>query len=275
MKLSILTAALIVSLLFAIFMTSCKKETATNNAETDISTDTNFITETAAESTPVSPDTEAESEDTAPVVSPNENLRVPLENEKAVDMIEFQYKKATEIIDWVKNGSLNADINDPIAMEDGSIYFPIIDTVARPELDGRSICTFDDLSAYIKGVFARAIAADLVDMAKEHYADVDGILCKEATYTDTEPDVMPPQDEPDNSEEQPQKPKVVLTEFFLSKFTDSMFRYTAKVTYEKQFDEVAENPGDINAAESNIEYFDFIFENTGSGWYWTEFPALP
>lgn len=273
MKIRAYTLTIILCVLFAFFMTSCRDDSSTP-FETGAATDTTAAAVTEAETT--APVTKEEPDETEPVIEePDESVRIPIENDKALEFIEHQYSKATEIIDWVKNGTLNTDLNSEIVTGDGNIYFPVDDKEERAELDGASIASFDDLSAYIKSIFARSIADDLIDLAKEHYTDIDGVLCLEAKYTDTEPYVEIPEETDEETEsaeeEEIAQPKVVSTEFFLSKFTDTLFRYTAKVIYET----VESDDGIPSEQTENAEYFDFIFENTGSGWYFTAFPELP
>ena len=245
MKNRYLLLIFILCLAFALFFVSCGKEKAPAETEplaTD--SDTATVTETEPpESEPLPEETEETEAD--------EELREPVENEKALEFIEFQYKKACEIIDWLENRSLPADLSIALRDEEGNIYFRVIDTEERPELDGESISSFASLRKYISSVFTRSIANELIDLAKENYTDFEGNLCLIAILTDIEPD----EDESG----------VVSTEFFLSKFTEKLFRYTAKVTYS------TENEVD---SEENVKYFDFIFENTGSGWYWTAFPRI-
>lgn len=274
MKIRAYTVIIIFCVLFALFVTSCRKDGVSVDTETEVLTDTAVVTEAVT----TAPVTETEPAQTEPVTeAPDESVRTPIENEKALKFIEYQYGKAAEVIDWVKNGTLKVNFNAEIPTEDGRIFFPVDDKTERAELDGASIATFADLSTYIKSIFARSIADDLIDLAAEHYTDIDGVLCKEAEYVDTEPDIELPEDTEDaedgseGEEEEAAQPVVVSTEFFLSKFTDTLLRYTAKVTYE-----TAENEEEASEVQTeNAEYFDFIFENTGSGWYFTAFPTLP
>ena len=285
MKIRLYSLIIIFCVLFAAFMTSCRKNGDADDTDTNIMIETNETVDTALSTETESINTETVPVETDPIETViEEELRVPVENPKAVEMIEYQYKKATEIIDWATNGTLATDTQNEIVTGDGKIYFAVTDSVARPELDGASIATFSDLSDYIRSVFARSLASDLINLASEYYTDVEGVLCREADYIDTEPTIPDEDietDEVTDEAEEDNAPKVISTELFLSKFTDSMFRYTAKITYEKI--EVAADPeleenapdGEGETSEDNVEYFDFIFENTGGGWYWTEFPALP
>ncbi|MBQ8208700.1 MAG: hypothetical protein IJZ89_08205 [Clostridia bacterium] len=272
MKIRLFTAIILFCVLFAALLTSCRDNTG---ADSEIDTGTETVADTETET--AAPVTDTEPVETEPAdIEPDESLRIPIENEKALEMIEYQYNKAAEVVDWAENGTLTADLNIEIAAEDGRIYFPVTDEAQRPELGGSPIVTFADLSKYINSIFARSIADDLIDLAKKQYREIDGVLCREADYVDTEPKVSLPADETETAEiQEGNAPKVISTEFFLSKFTDTLFRYTAKVTYESE--EISEIPSEETEAipTENAEYFDFVFENTGSGWYWTAFPNLP
>lgn len=260
-----LTIALLCILLSAL-MVSCGSDTD-KNSDAAVSTDTGELspvnTETLQpEVVETSPDTEAPDE------GADESLRTPIDNEDALEIIQFQYAKATEAIDLIKNSTLSADLGTEIIEENGDIYFPVNDTTPRAELDGEPIATFSDLSKYIKAIFARSIADDLISEARKTYKDVNGVLCKQASFIDTEPGI--------DGDEENNEPTIISTEFFLSKFTDSLFRYTAKVTYEAYSPTSDAEDETENAPEASetIKYFDFIFENTGSGWFWTAFPEI-
>ncbi len=279
-------------LLSALLFTSCEGDTAPSDdiPVTDtapINTDTALVTDAVTEP----PETEAVE------TEPDESLREPLSNEKAESMIKFQYEKAVRITDIVLECGFETSKNDSFTDEDGYTYIPVTDHEERAELDGASIATFDDLSKYIKSIFARSIADRLISRARESYDDFEGVLCLVVPpAADEETDVnIPEADDTESPEEDlPEEPKIVSIEFFLSKFTDKMFRYTAAVTYSAESSasfgedsELTQNPSSPLSSENSessepsekserkVEYYDFIFENTGNGWYWTEFPALP
>lgn len=258
MKIKTYTVIIALCVIFACAMTAC------GNGDSSVSTDTAFesITEAPLDTNPL---------DTNPVetepleTEPAEELREPVENEKALGFIEYQYEKALEIIDWVENGSFATNSGNETVGEDGSVYFPIKDEVVRPELDGGSITSFAELSSYINSIFSRSIADSLTELAREHYTDIDGVLCLKLKAAETESEeestvTEASEENPDSEAGTEEALTVSDIEFFLSKFTDTMFRYTAKVSYE---------------ASEQVDYFDFIFENTGGGWYWTSFPKLP
>ncbi len=253
MKIGSFSAIIFLCLTLALFMTSCQSsdiEAADTGADS---------TEAAPETeyTPLPPATDTRPAETeVPETEFDDSLREPIENKKALRFIEFQYKKALEAIDIAKNGALEED-DFEISTEngfDGSFtYYKVVkDTTARPELDGGSITDFETLSKYIRSIFARSIADDLLGEAQRQYIEIDDHFCKLPKNTDELPTE-------ENTEDTSEK-TVRYTEFFLSKFSDKLFRYTARVTYSDTED---------------VDYFDFIFENTGSGWYWTVFPELP
>ncbi len=250
MKIRLYAAIILFCVLFSALMTSCRDNNESVETGTDEYTETSDISGTESKA----PETEASPIETKPVETEvDESLREPIENEKAIEMIEFQYEKALQAIDIAKNGALEED-DFEISLEngfDGSFtYYEVVkDTIARPELDGASITDFETLSKYIRSIFARSIADDLISQAQKQYIEINDHFCKLPKDTDELP-----------QEEDPPEKTVRYTEFFLSKFSDKLFRYTAKVTYSETED---------------VDYFDFIFENTGSGWYWTAFPKLP
>ncbi|MBR4296247.1 MAG: hypothetical protein IKT56_05370 [Clostridia bacterium] len=271
MNIKFYTFTIIICIIFASALTACTKKDGPADIDTSIET----IYETEPSETTDIPDTE----ETEPTQTENdESVRVPIENEKALEFIEFQYKKALDIIDIVENGTLDADMSIEYYDEEGVLYYPVNDTNSKIELDGATITSFDDLKTYINSVFARAIADDLISAAKQHYKDIDGTLYVKAKIQ--EEDIYEPETSESEEESTPtdeeiiKEPQIIKTEFFLSKFTDKLFRYTAKVTYEAPEDTDEETTeGEENKGIAEIaEYYDFIFQNTGSGWYWTAFP---
>ncbi|MEE0969554.1 MAG: hypothetical protein U0M06_09310 [Clostridia bacterium] len=245
MKIKICSAAIIFCVIFAAIMTSCakeKKNQGDNTLDTNIftSTETNFP-ETTAEPESVSdtaPETEAIT--TEPhETEPDENLREPIDNEKASEIIEFQYKKATEIIEWVKYLTFPCLTDSSVTDEYGTLYYPVKDTGKRAELGGNSILTYSDLVKYINILFAPDIARTLIASASENFTEINGILCVEA------------------KNEIPTVPEGLGNDsLFLSKFSDTMFRYTQKVSQSEE-----------------TEYVDYVFENIGDRWCWTAFPS--
>lgn len=259
MKIKTYTVIIILCVIFACAMTSCGDDGSS------VSTDTAFesVTEAPHNTEPL----DTEPLETEPLeTEPEEELREPVENEKALGFIEYQYEKALEIIDRVENGSFATNSDKETVGEDGSVYLPIKDEEERPELDGGSITSFAELSRYINSLFARSIADSLTELAREHYTDIDGVLCLKIRDAETESEeetavTEASEENPDGEATDTEEALTVSDiEFFLSKFTDTMFRYTAKVSYE---------------SSEQVDYFDFIFENTGGGWYWTSFPKLP
>ncbi len=267
MKFRIFSVTLALCLLLGGLFASCGNNSTISGNDTDTVMDTSIETEKEAVS-----ETEAETLEAMPPESIfDEDLRTPIENEKALSFIEFQYAKALEAIGFAKGG-LSYDINTEMIREDGRICYPVNDSTAREELEGEAIVSLENLSEYLRSIFVRSIADDLIDTAGELYADVDGVLCfisdrmadgfeieTEEIEETEETEEMPMESESQN-EEEPSAPVVASTEFFLSGFSEKQFRYTAKVSFE---------------GIEEAEYFDFIFENTGNGWYFTSFPALP
>ena len=101
------------------------------NGEND--TDTTAYIETEKET---ANETDTEAIETQPPESlPSEEIRTPIENEKALSFIEFQYNKALNAIELAK-GNLPKDTNNEMIREDGRICYPIIDNTAREELEG-------------------------------------------------------------------------------------------------------------------------------------------
>ena len=250
MKIGLFSAIIFLCLTLALVMTSCQSSDIEGADTYEDSTETAAQTEY----NPLPPAAETRPADTeVPETEFDESLREPIENKKAMKFIEFQYEKALQAIDIAKNGALEED-DFEISTEngfDGSFtYYQVVkDTVSRPELDGASITDFETLSEYIRSIFARSIADDLISQAQKQYIEISDHFCKLPKETDELPTEV----------ESPEK-TVRYTEFFLSKFNDKLFRYTAKVTYSETED---------------VDYLDFIFENTGNGWYWTAFPKLP
>ncbi|MBR3966732.1 MAG: hypothetical protein IKJ91_06645 [Clostridia bacterium] len=268
MKVRIFSVTLALCLALGMLFASCGKDNG--EKDNDIASDDSTYVETEEET---APETELDTVETLPPeTEPDEEIRTPIENEKALSFIEFQYAKALEAISYAEGG-LTYDMNTEIIREDGRICYPINDIVEREELDGGYIDSYDDLSEYLRSIFARSIADDLIDRASDFYSDADGVLCyitdrmadgfetetDEVTEETQESEALPLESESKN-EEEPTAPIVASAEFFLSEFTERLFRYTAKVSFE---------------GTEEVSYFDFIFENTGSGWYFTEFPALP
>lgn len=256
MRSRLISFTLVLCLVLGGLFASCGKNGTSNEIDTDTADSTYFETEKET-----SPESEADTLETvSPETEDEEEARVPIENAKALSFIEFQYAKALEAISFA-NGALPYDNSTEIVNEDGTICHPITDSTAREELEGEAISSLDNLSKYLRSIFARSIADDLIDTARSFYTDVDGTLCLIASNisdrleTETEEEAK--------EDEQTSSHVVSSTEFFLSEFTEKLFRYTAKISYEAT-DET-----------EHIEYFDFVFENTGSGWYFTEFPALP
>ncbi len=273
MKVRVFWVTLALCLVPGILFASCGKEAAVKENGTDTTASTYAETEKET-----SPETVSDTIETTPLeTEPNEDPRVPIENEKALSFIEFQYAKALDAISFAE-GQLDCDYNTEMISEEGIICYPIADSAERDELEGGHIDSFEDLSKYLRSIFARSIADDLIDKATELYMDIDGVLClkteKIAGETETESEKVTETteetettegtevqtEEETSSEEEPPILIVASTEYFLSQFTDKLFRYTAKVSFE---------------GTEEAEYFDFIFENTGSGWYFTQFPALP
>ncbi len=235
-------------LCFALVFVSCGKE------QIPVETDTEALTETFIETVSETVlDTEPQMTETEEITSRlEEELPTPVENEKAVAFIEDRYEKATEAVEIAKKGALPINRSAEITTEEGKVYYPVSDGEARTELDGASIVSFADLSKYIKAIFARGIAEDLLDFAMENYTEIDGILCvlADSPASDTE------NEDSTLGEEEPILKEI---EFFLSHFDEAQFRYTAKITYE---------------GADQTDYLDFVFENTGTGWFWTAFPEL-
>ena len=244
----ILALCLVLGGLFA----SCGKNGTGNGIDTDTAGSTYFETENDT-----SPESEADTlEAVPPETGVEEDARVPIENAKALSFIEFQYAKALEAISFA-NGALPYDNSIEIVDEDGNLCYPTTDSTARDELEGEAISSLENLSKYLKSIFASPISDDLIDTARSFYTDMDGTLCLIASSISDRLETETEENDQNSSQ------VVSSTEFFLSKFTEKLFRYTAKISFE-------------GADETeHIEYFDFIFKNTGSGWYFTEFPALP
>ncbi|MGN1047383.1 MAG: hypothetical protein ACI4QZ_02130 [Eubacteriales bacterium] len=252
----IASAALIAGIAFSVC--SCGKKSGQTE---DSDTETVSVTMPDTELDETAPETE-------PVTEVKEELRVPVENERAEEIAAYQYEKASEIVRWVRMASMPADLSEPVYIRDiasdeeteadgessytynyssDETYYRVIDTKQRPELDGEPITSFALLKKYIKSVFARTIAEHLIDEAEIYYRDIDGVLCR----TEPEEPIEDPAED-------------LKKEYFLSKFTDSLFRYTAKVR-------TGETDEDGNPV---TVFYDFVFENTGSGWYWTQFPVI-
>ena len=261
MKIKLFSFTLALCIVLGGLFASCGKNSTNSKNDTDSATAT--YSETDKETVR---ETEADTLETLPEESEtDEELRVPIENEKALSFIEFQYEKALEAISFAK-GQLPYDNNTEIISEDGIICYPITDIVAREELEGGAIESFEDLTEYLRSIFALSIADSFIDIARDFYKDADGLLCfktdRIADGFEIETEETQKESEP-STEEEPSAPVVASKEFFLSDFTEKLFRYTAKINFETEDD------------TENIEYFDFIFENTGNGWYWTQFPAIP
>ncbi len=294
MKIKIVSITLVISLISAFFFASCVDK---NNSVEDSDTVSDTVTTQVETSTPETEPPETTAETEAPETEMPVAFREPVENEKAIEMIEYQYNRAVDLIDKIENRSYPTDKENPIQLENGDILYPVIDTGALAELDGASILTLNDMLTYIESIFARKMSDRLTAAAKENFKDHEGVLClvekaPEITETgdcaDLETDIQAEPTEPSDSEKA-ETPAIISKEFFLSKFTDKMFRYTAKITYseygktdnaegkvtEKAEDTTQEDVSNVPLIPDNVEYFDFIFENTGSGWYWTEFPDLP
>ncbi len=261
MKIRLFSVTLVLCLVLGGLFASCGKDITSKENDTDTAMSTHIESEKETDSS-----TAEETLETMPPESESgEEPRVPIENEKALSFIEFQYAKALEAISFAK-GQLSHDYNTEMISEDGNICYPIIDSTEREELGGGVIDSFEDLSEYLRSIFARSIADHLIDLAREYYIDVNGILCliTDRMADGFEPETKDTEASTEESESSSEKeiytPVVSSREFFLSQFTDKLFRYTAKVTFE---------------GVEEAEYFDFIFENTGSGWYFTSFPALP
>lgn len=238
---------LVFCVIFALAFVSCGKEQISSD------TDTEAISETFVESVSETVlDIETQAPETEEVTSePEEELPTPVENQKAVDFIEDRYARAVEAFEIAKNGALPINKDSEMITEEGNVYFPVSDDKERPELEGSAILSYADLSKYIKAIFARSIANDLLRSAGDIYTEIDGVLCVLAV------------NEAEDMEENTQSAalaKVKEIEFFLSHFDEAQFRYTAKITYE---------------GADQTDYLDFVFENTGNGWFWTAFPELP
>lgn len=213
--------------------------------------------QTQATETSVITKAETETETFAPLPEVDPDLREPIQNKEALAIIEFQYEKARSAIDIAYGLAPGKDTLAPVYDEYGNVYFPVTDSVERPELDGGSITSFAALEKYINSIFDTPIARGLINKASTRYKDIGGALCIKAEEaptegTDTEDGVAPEEYEPE----------IAKTEFFLSLFSDHLFRYTKKITYTSA-------PG---SAETTEEYTDYIFENTGDAWLWTVFP---
>ena len=268
MKIKLFLFTLALCLVLGGLFASCGKNGASNGGDTDTADSTYFETENET-----SPESETDTLETVPPeAEAEEDARTPIENEKALSLIEYQYAKALEAISFA-NGALPYDNSTEIINEDGYICYPITDSTAREELEGEAISSLEDLSKYLKSIFARSIADHLIDTARSFYTDADGTLClitgrtadgseaeTESVTEETQKTETVPAESESENEEEPAAPVVASTEFFLSEFTEKLFRYTAKVSFE---------------GIEEAEYFDFIFENTGNGWYFTSFPALP
>ncbi len=265
MKIRIFSITLALCLTLGMLFASCGKEGTDKENENHTSAVTYLETEKESSS-----QTAADTLEKLPYeTESDEEKREPIENEKAISFIEFQYAKALEAIE-IAHGNLSFDGNNEMVTADGKICYPITDTTVREELEGGYIDSLEDLSKYLRFIFVQSIADDLIDIAMKFYVDVNGILClktdgkvdgmESETQEGPEYTEVPEEDGETSHEEGRPSLVVASTEFFLSKFTDNLFRYTAKVIFEGQ---------------DEVEYFDFIFENTGSGWYFTQFPSLP
>ena len=144
---------------------------------------------------------------------------------------------------------------------DGNLYYKVefsfIPTDGETSESGESAKDpFDAFTEYITSTFAPKYAEELCSLAKEYYTTIENTLCFMPPETDYEVIELKKTDDKDR--------EVISDEFFLSKFTDSLFRYTEKITYEKMSEDDTDN----------VVYIDYIFENTGDGWHFTSFPTL-
>lgn len=260
MKIRLFLATVILCLVFGGLFASCGKDEKNKQNEIETAVGTYSEKDTSFES---------ETDTLETMTSESEEVRIPVENQKALSFIEFQYSKALDAVSFAR-GHLEYDDNTEMISEDGYICYPIIETEAREELEGGVIDSFDRLSEYLRSIFARSISEDLIGVARETYVDVDGVFCLKTGRVagESEPETQEESEETEALEEENESLHeeetealiVSSTEFFLSKFTDKLFVYTAKVSFDGM---------------EKVEYFDFIFENIGSGWYFTSFPALP
>lgn len=237
-------------------LVSCKKE---DKVITDTETVTDIITETFH--TVTEPEV---TETAAPETEDTSLLRTPVDNEKAAEFIKLKYEDAVKLIKslppYKESIPYNAD-KATFSDSDGNLYYKVefsfIPTDGETSESGESAKDpFDAFTKYITSTFAPKYAEKLCSLAKEYYTTIENTLCFMPPETDYEVIELKKTDDKDR--------EVISDEFFLSKFTDSLFRYTEKITYEKMSEDDTDN----------VVYIDYIFENTGDGWHFTSFPTL-
>ncbi len=240
----------------AFSLSSCKKD----GGET---IDTETVSDTIAETLPAVTETKA-AETTVPETEDTGLLRTPVDNEKAVQFIKLKYESAVELIKllppYKENIPYNAD-KATFSDSDGNLYykvdFPFIEDNADTAESGENVKDpFDQFTEYITSTFAPKYAEELCSLAKEYYTTIENTLCFMPPETEYEVKELKIADANDR--------EVISDEFFLSKFTDSLFRYTEKITYEKMSEDDTDN----------VVFIDYIFENKGDGWHFTSFPTL-
>lgn len=251
-----------VSLAFALVLgaafslSSCKED-----GDETIRTET--VSETITETLPQVTETET-AETTVPETEDTGLLRTPVDNEKAAEFIKLKYESAVELIKllppYKENIPYNAD-KATFSDSNGNLYykvdFPFIENNAETAESGENVKDpFDTFTEYINSLFAPKYAKELCTLAKEYYTVIENTLCFMPPESDYEVKELKIKDANDR--------EVISDEFFLSRFTDSLFRYTEKITYEKMSEDDTEN----------VVYIDYIFENTGDGWCFTSFPTL-
>lgn len=237
-------------------LVSCKKE---DKVITDTETVTDIITETFH--TVTEPEV---TETAAPETEDTSLLRTPVDNEKAAEFIKLKYEDAVKLIKslppYKENILYNAD-KATFSDSDGNLYykvdFPFIEDNADTAESGENVKDpFDQFTEYINSLFAPKYAQELCALAKEYYTTIENTLCFMPPETEYEVKELKIADANDR--------EVISDEFFLSKFTDSLFRYTEKITYEKMSEDDTDN----------VVFIDYIFENKGDGWHFTSFPTL-
>lgn len=251
---------------------SCKS--TGDGADTEAQTTVADTEETLPEETEALPE-----ETEAPTTSDVGITRTPIDNEKAEQLVKIKYESAVELIKMLPPYKTGAeyDRSEPdYSDEDGNLYYKVMFYPYGE--DEAPIGSVNEFTDYIKNLFAPEYSDSLCRAAREYYRDADGTLCFMLS-ADADGDAETNADDVDGnvsdnasenvSDSDDGEMRVISDEFFLSRFTESLFRYTEKITYE------SENDGeDGTEGGEHTVYLDYIYENDGVAWRFTAFPLL-
>lgn len=238
-------------LILIIAFSSCAKPSH-GNADTYYTPDTDDATQNIDSDINL-PDTALDTYEDTEQLSPE---RVPVENSEAERLLEYQFEIAKKAVYWIINENMPVSEEAPfVDYESGITYYRVNDTATYKEIGGRAIDSVSALEKYLNAIFSKRFADGLMEEVTLHYRDVDGVLYCEKFVSE-------------------QRWEMDEAEFFLSRVSPKSFRYTAKVENTEDPETLPDKEPLPQDQEKSYTYYDYIFENNGKDWIWTEFPIF-